>query len=433
MSESAGGGYAYWELPGSTFRVTYSLSTFHEIDFQVNEGYRRIPHGGIETGGLLYGTVRENEARIEAFRPIECEHSMGPSFVLSERDVAALRAQIASGASDPDLSRWQLLGWFVAHTRSELRMNERERALFDELFAGPYRLMMLVKPERFQPTRFAFLVRAADGAMEQDGSTRAIILPLPGQAKAGAEPAASIPAPDARPAAKAGDETRVRTEPPVVVEPEVAAAEPEAASVAALEVVEKRERPAPEAAEEPGAVVERPALPSVEEIRRRRAGALMEVEPPETRPLEPAARMPGRRTAVRETSRSNARLAAILFVAAALGCGVGYSIYLQLPPATIPLNVQKRAPSLIVSWPPEQTRDAVSAALRVDDGDPIPLSSRERNEGQAAIRSSSGNTKIELIARHRTRESRGIVRFVEPLAPINGPPADTGAAGRTSR
>ncbi len=47
--------YAFWTSPGTTFTVTYPLGLFHEIDFQVNEGYRRIPHGGVETGGLLFG------------------------------------------------------------------------------------------------------------------------------------------------------------------------------------------------------------------------------------------------------------------------------------------------------------------------------------------------------------------------------------------
>jgi hypothetical protein len=105
----------------------------------------------------------------------------------------------------------------------------------------------------------------------------------------------------------------------------------------------------------------------------------------------------------------------VLFVAAALGCAVGYVIYLQLPPAVIPLEIRKHAPALTVSWPPDQTRDAAYAALRVDDGDPIPLSPQQKQQGEATVRSASGNVKIELIAQHWMRDSRGIVRYVEPL------------------
>ena len=39
-----------------------------------------------------------------------------------------------------------------------------------------------MKPERFQPTLFGFLVRGADGKMPRDASQDAVILPLPGRA-----------------------------------------------------------------------------------------------------------------------------------------------------------------------------------------------------------------------------------------------------------
>ncbi len=169
--------FAAWTQPGTSFTVEYSLPLFHEIDFFLNEGYRRIPHGGIELGGLLFGRAVSNGIRIEAFRPIECEHASGPSFKLSERDIAGLRKQIEDG--EPGL---QVLGWFVAHTRSELRMNDMEAELFGELLPGPEKVTLLVKPEKFKSTRFTFLVRGADGSVERDGIEQAFVLPLPGRA-----------------------------------------------------------------------------------------------------------------------------------------------------------------------------------------------------------------------------------------------------------
>ncbi len=177
-----------------------SLGLFHEIDFQVNEGYRRIPHGGVETGGLLFGRIEGKGTRIEAFRPIECEHASGPSFVLSERDLTALGTQLAAAEKDPELEGLQVVGWFVAHTRSPMRMNERESVLFDQLFPGAGRITLLIRPERFQPTRFGFLVRDAEGRVAGDATEQAIILPLPGRAGRSAEgPIASIPAPAQKP------------------------------------------------------------------------------------------------------------------------------------------------------------------------------------------------------------------------------------------
>src|SRR5436190_23628963 len=102
------GAYATWTQPGAPFTVSYSLPLLHEIDFVVNEGYRRIPHGGIELGGVLFGRVDVSTVRLDAFRNIECEHASGPSFTLSERDVALLRQQLANAASDPALEGLQV-------------------------------------------------------------------------------------------------------------------------------------------------------------------------------------------------------------------------------------------------------------------------------------------------------------------------------------
>ena len=63
--------YAFWLDSGGAARVQYSLPTFHEIDFQVNEGYRRIPHGGVEIGGILWGRKAADAVVIEAFRQID--------------------------------------------------------------------------------------------------------------------------------------------------------------------------------------------------------------------------------------------------------------------------------------------------------------------------------------------------------------------------
>jgi hypothetical protein len=400
--------YAVWKIPGTSFTVSYWLSLFHEIDFQVNEGFRRIPHGGIEIAGLLFGTSDDKSVRIEASRPIDCEHSRGPSFVMSERDVEKLREQIGAAPSDGELSGLNLIGCFIAHTRSELKLNERDLALFDQFFPEPGKLLVLAKPERFQPTRFAFLVRGPDGKLEGDKEENAVILPgsarperpAGGPMPAIPAPAAPAPVPASRPSPLPRTETEIQPAPaaPPYFPPQPAATPPPP-------------RTPVEPPLEPPAAIPGATLPSVDEIRRRRAEVMRDADPFDTRSTHREIAQ----TIHRQGRRSNARLAMVLFVAAALGCVVGYFIYLQLPPAVIPLNAQKRSPALIVSWPPEQTRDAVYAALRVDDGDPIPLSSQQKADGQAAIRSTSGNVKIELIAQHWMRDSRGILRYVEPL------------------
>ncbi|MBV9612034.1 MAG: hypothetical protein JO091_06155 [Acidobacteriaceae bacterium] len=448
--------YAFWTEPVSAFTITYSLGLFHEIDFQVNEGYRRIPHGGIEIGGLLFGRGDKQTAKIEAFRVIECEHASGPSFVLSDRDVAGLEKQIAAAKSDPELEGMDVLGWFIAHTRTPLRMSDREARLFDDFFGGPGKIMLLIKPERFQPTRFGFLVRGADGQVARDATQQAIILPLPGRATRSDEgPVASIPAPAERTTRSA----------PVASQPQAPtsrAKEPEPQPTASAPVKQKAEREVsttpPE--REPPAVIDsgrspktaKPAeappirtrepeevmslipfdsgnaLPSVDEIRRRRWEYLqsMGYDPRMEQLLLTGQAAP-------QSLRSNLRLALVLFFSAMLGCGVGYWGYSQLPSATIPLNVQPQPSQLLVSWPPEQTRDAVFAAIRINDGEEVPLSPLQRAAGQAKVTPPTDNMKIEVIAQHWMRDSRGIIRYVRPLAALEAePPQTLKPAGRRS-
>ena len=106
--------YAFWRTPDAAITVVYSLTLFHEIDFVVNEGYRRIPHGGVEVGGLLFGRSEASRIRIEAFRSIESEHAFGPSFVLSERDLDRIQIQLSTRAADPELAGLEPVGWLVA-------------------------------------------------------------------------------------------------------------------------------------------------------------------------------------------------------------------------------------------------------------------------------------------------------------------------------
>ncbi len=108
--------YAFWQKPDTAITVVYSLNLFHEIDFVANEGYRRIPHGGVEVAGLLFGRREASGVRVEAFRSIECEHAFGPSFALSGRDLEGIEIQLKTAERDPELSGLESVGWFVGHS-----------------------------------------------------------------------------------------------------------------------------------------------------------------------------------------------------------------------------------------------------------------------------------------------------------------------------
>ncbi len=93
-------------------------------------------------------------------------------------------------------------------------------------------------------------------------------------------------------------------------------------------------------------------------------------------------------------------LALVLVFASLLGCVAGYWAYLQLPPANIVLRVEKLPTAVLVRWPPDQTRGSNLAAIRIDDGQAMPLTEQQKSSGQIQINPTSDNVKIELISHH---------------------------------
>jgi hypothetical protein len=388
--------FAAWTQPGTSFTVQYSLPVFHEIDFVVNEGYRRIPHGGIEVGGILLGRRQQPDSiHIAQFRLIECEHASGPSFVLSDRDVARLQSQIASAEADSGQEGLQVVGWFIAHTRSQLKMNDKEASLFDQLFPEPGSLTVLIRPEKFKATLFSFHVRPAEGEIQRDGTQQAIILPLPGRAgRSGTESIAPRPA----------------SPPP-----------PE-------------EYDAPEQSVRPRLPRDDYAQPSAPFPSRR----WQDDVPPPAAPPVPFGIDLNAFQPIPEAEPAHAgsklQFAFILIVAAILGCAVGYWAYLQLPSPVIPVTLETQAEGFTLSWPAAQTETAIYAALRVNDGEPVLLSAKDRTAGKTQINVDTDTVKVELIVRHWMRDSRGIVRYLRSTKPLPFPsPSITPGSTRRPR
>src|SRR5260221_6043783 len=96
------------------------------------DAFFAIPRGGVEIGGILFGTFEMGSVRLQAFRTVECEHASGPSFILSEADLARLAAVLVSAPEEPELAGLTPVGWFRSRTRSEISLSEADVALFDQ-------------------------------------------------------------------------------------------------------------------------------------------------------------------------------------------------------------------------------------------------------------------------------------------------------------
>jgi len=174
--------FGSWVVPESPVDVEYSLVVIDEIRQAVADGFQRLQRGGIEVGGVLYGTREERIVRVTAMREIACEHARGPTFHLSDNDRAALAAQLARDKEDSRLQGLQVVGWFLSHTRSDVTLQQSDLETYSAFFPEPWQVTMVVHPGRAGTMRAGFFVRELDGSVKGERSYQEFNFPdrMPG-------------------------------------------------------------------------------------------------------------------------------------------------------------------------------------------------------------------------------------------------------------
>jgi hypothetical protein len=122
-----------WAAGPQNLTIEYSSEVLDEIRIRAAEGYQRMRHGGVEVGGVLFGTRVDGVLRVQAVRPIECEYSNGPRFLLSQRDEAGLAELLIASAGDPELAGLEPAGYYHSHTREEICLSQSDVEIFNEL------------------------------------------------------------------------------------------------------------------------------------------------------------------------------------------------------------------------------------------------------------------------------------------------------------
>ena len=162
--------FGAWVVAESPVDIEYSLIVIDEIRQVVADGFQRLQRGGIEVGGVLYGTREGRTVRITAMREITCEHARGPTFHLSDNDRAALTAQIERDKGDLRLEGLLVVGWFLSHTRSDVTLQQSDLDTFGMFFPEPWQVTMVVHPGRAGIMRAGFFVREPDGSVRGERS-----------------------------------------------------------------------------------------------------------------------------------------------------------------------------------------------------------------------------------------------------------------------
>jgi hypothetical protein len=170
------GTFGSWSTSEIGLTIKYPLEVIEEIRAAVCDGLRRLTHGGLEVGGILFGARGDSSIRLLTWRPIFCEHALGPSFRLSQRDCAGLAHLLEIAKSDPDLKGLDALGWYVSHARSNVSLTTADIEIYDRFFPEPWQVMLVLQPTDAGPTLAGFFGRETDGSLRTESSYREFVV-----------------------------------------------------------------------------------------------------------------------------------------------------------------------------------------------------------------------------------------------------------------
>ena len=151
--------------PEPPFPVEWSSAAMDQIRAAATEGFFALPHGGLEIGGVLWGTRANGGMRIMAACPLECEHASGPTFRLSPNDHARLAAMLANGPEG-----CEPLGWYRSRTRGEICFSPGDLEIHDRYFAEPWQLALMVQPHAIDPLGMEYFFEVGQAPCRAQGT-----------------------------------------------------------------------------------------------------------------------------------------------------------------------------------------------------------------------------------------------------------------------
>ncbi|MCC7157596.1 MAG: hypothetical protein IT161_23660 [Bryobacterales bacterium] len=133
-----------WQTPDGGL-VTFDPAVIADVTREVFEGFLALPKRGLEVGGILFGRAAgptPGSIQIDGFEPVPCEHQHGPSYVFSDRDRERVESIVAGlrqrGAS--------IAGWYRSYTGRDMALDDADRDLIREYFAGQRFAYLLLRP-----------------------------------------------------------------------------------------------------------------------------------------------------------------------------------------------------------------------------------------------------------------------------------------------
>lgn len=150
-----------------------------EIRAAASESLRQFSSGGLDVGGVLFGTHQDNSIRILTWRPIPCEHAEGPDLSLSSDDRRELVRLLLGAKQDTELQSLQPVGWFLSHMRGDISLGAPDIEIFDGYFGEPWQVALVLLPSAEGAVRAGFFVREAGGKLRAGASHREFTIDPP--------------------------------------------------------------------------------------------------------------------------------------------------------------------------------------------------------------------------------------------------------------
>lgn len=159
-----------WETPGKKISIHLSFAAIDKLLIEVMRGFGAIPRRGAEVGGILLGHAEVGDrivVHVEDFEPVLCEHKRGPSYLLSEADVARFAEALAKHRFSPDKTIYAV-GCYRSHTREGLGLSPEDTGHFESYFPDISDVFLLIKPYATKVSLAGFFFREEDGRMRTD-------------------------------------------------------------------------------------------------------------------------------------------------------------------------------------------------------------------------------------------------------------------------
>ena len=149
-------GYFVWEVPGTPVAIHLRIEVVDRMGAEILRGFGAVPKRGAEVGGVLLGAIEPpaggvSIVRIDDFEPVPCKYARGPSFLLTEPELALF---------EEACQRRSPVGYYRSHTRDgPTALGPEDVELLNRLFPAAAQVALLVKPFATKPGVAGFFVR----------------------------------------------------------------------------------------------------------------------------------------------------------------------------------------------------------------------------------------------------------------------------------